>query len=321
MRGGWRGGVRFLLTGAGVWLAVVSVAVAQGRNGLSSSPRQVRGPLSMVLPELTQQGQRRGGRAGRTSGPLLTVVPPPDVQATRQPRLPGLPGVTGTSGGASGLSPASSVKRAGRSAFPAARAVGPAGAETVIRPVRRRRSIRDYSWIYIDPPEQREIKVHDIITIIVDEKAEVTVRSRLDRVRNANLKAELREFVRIGETGNLTNAAESSPTIDTNLQSRLNTTGRVRDEEGVRYRIAATVVDVLPNGNLVLEARKTIRTTQGVWEYRLTGELRAEDVGPDNTAYSENIANLRIEKTQKGTVFGSTKRPWGVFLYDLLSPF
>ncbi|NOX55279.1 MAG: hypothetical protein GXP27_12745, partial [Planctomycetes bacterium] len=79
----------------------------------------------------------------------------------------------------------------------------PGAAGSVVIPTRHRRPrrIRDYSWIYIDAPEPREIKVHDIITIIVDEKAEVTVNSRFDRQRNSNLNAELNEFIRLGETG------------------------------------------------------------------------------------------------------------------------
>ena len=185
----------------------------------------------------------------------------------------------------------------------------------------RPRRIRDYSWVYIDAPEPREVKVHDIVTIIVDEKSEVTLNSRFNRQRSESLKAELKDFVRFGSTGNLMNAAANQPTIDTNLQGRLNSTGQVTDQEGIRYRIAATVVDVRPNGNLVLEARKTIQTNSDLWEYRLTGEVRSEDINLDNTALSENIANLSIDKQQKGKVYDSTKRPWGVILYDMLSPF
>ncbi len=185
----------------------------------------------------------------------------------------------------------------------------------------RRRSVRDYSWIYIDAPKAREVKVHDLLTIIVDEKSEVTMNSRYNRQRNGTLKAQLRDFVRFGETGNLTNAATGTPSINATLQSRLQSNGQLTDQEGIRYRIAATVVDVRPNGNVVLEARKTIRTNRDVWEYSLTGVLRSSDINRDNTALSENIANLDIVKRQRGKVYDSTKRPWGILLYDWFWPF
>jgi flagellar L-ring protein precursor FlgH len=181
--------------------------------------------------------------------------------------------------------------------------------------------MEDFSLIYTPADEPRVIKVHDILTIIVDEKAEVTSNSRFNRNRSASLKAELKEFIRIADSGNLATAAPNQPTIDANLQGRLNSTGQMTDQEGIRYRIAATVVDVMPNGNLVLEARKTIRTNRDVWEYSLTGILRSEDISRDNTALSENVANLRIDKKTAGKVSDSTQRPWGVWLYDRLSPF
>tara|TARA_R110002095_G_scaffold161803_1_gene140293 strand:+ start:96141 stop:97007 length:867 start_codon:yes stop_codon:yes gene_type:complete len=181
--------------------------------------------------------------------------------------------------------------------------------------------IRDYSLIYVPAPEPIVVKVHDIISILVDEKSSVTVDSRFNRNRSETLKAELKEFMRISEAGNLAPAALNSPKIDAQLQGRLQSTGQLADREGIQYRIAAIVVDIRPNGNLILEARKSIRTNRDVWEYRLTGEIRSKDVNRDNTALSENIANLNIEKHQRGKVYQSTKRPWGVVLYDWIFPF
>ena len=180
---------------------------------------------------------------------------------------------------------------------------------------------RDLSWIYIDAVEPREVRLHDIVTITVDEKSEVIMNSKFNRQKNAKLKAELKEFLRIGSEGNLEKAALSGPKIDTQLQGNLNATGQVTDSEGIKYRIAATVADVLPNGIVRLEARKVIQTQDDESEYTLTGELRAIDIGPDNMASSENIANLRIEKRQRGKVYDSVKRNWGYRLYDLIFPF
>ncbi|MEX0715371.1 MAG: flagellar basal body L-ring protein FlgH [Planctomycetaceae bacterium] len=181
--------------------------------------------------------------------------------------------------------------------------------------------IADHSWIFIPAPEPYEIKVHDIVTIIVDEKSETILNSRYNRQRNGTLKAELKEFVRLGSDGNARPAALDQPTIDTNLQSRLQSMGQATDQEGMRFRIAATVVDILPNGNLVLEARRSLQTDGDLWQYALTGILRSEDVNRDNTALSENIANLGIVKRQRGKVRDATKRPWGMVMYDFFGPF
>lgn len=176
----------------------------------------------------------------------------------------------------------------------------------------------DFSLIH---PKHAELQVFDIVTIVVDEKSELQRNQKFNRQKNARLLADLKEFIRLGPNGNLVNAAANNPKVDANLQSTLNSTGQVTDTEGIKYRIAATIMDVHPNGTLVLEAKKTIQTQDGESIYKLTGILRAQDVGPDNTASSENIANLNIMKAQSGRVYDSTKRNWGQRLFDFLTPF
>ncbi len=184
-----------------------------------------------------------------------------------------------------------------------------------------RRMMSDYSWTYSEVPKPKPIRVHDIITILVDEKAEMTQNSRYNRTKNVTVKAELKEFMRINENGNLGNAAENQPTIDGNLNGRAQQTGQLIEQEGVRYHIAAMVVSIRPNGNLILEARKDHRTNEDRTIYRLTGEIAADKVAADRTARSEDMYNIQTEKDQKGKVYDSTKRGWGSVLWDIFFPF
>src|SRR5260370_14455388 len=162
------------------------------------------------------------------------------------------------------------------------------------RPLRR----RDLSWIYIDQPRPRKLGVHDIITVIVDEKSESTQNSRFNRQRNTVFTAQLREFLRINNNGNLDIAAAESPGINAQLRSQMQSFGTGLSTEGLKYRIAATVVDILPNGTLILEACKTINTNDALWEYSLTGRIRTQDVAGNNTVHSENVADLAITKRE-----------------------
>jgi flagellar L-ring protein precursor FlgH len=181
--------------------------------------------------------------------------------------------------------------------------------------------MRDLSWTFIDVPEPRIIHVHDILTIVVDEKAELTANSRFNRTRNVSLKAELKEFMRINDEGNLGNAAENQPTIDAAMNERAQTSGQSPEQEGVRYRIAAMVVDIRPNGNLVLEARKSVRSNDDVWHYRLTGEVASDKVNRDGTTLSENVYNIDIQRDSDGKTSDSTGLKWGSRLYDMFFPF
>ncbi|HEX4072039.1 MAG TPA: flagellar basal body L-ring protein FlgH, partial [Planctomycetaceae bacterium] len=181
--------------------------------------------------------------------------------------------------------------------------------------------IRDFAWSYIDQPKPHEIKVHDIITVTVKENASTNAKSVYNRQRNGQYTAQLAQFIRINSQGNLDNAAENSPEINGQLQSQLQSTGQVTETETMTYRIAATIVDVLPNGVLVLEARKSITDNKDLWEYTLTGKIRPQDIAPDNSALSERIADLQISKVQHGKLHDATKRAWFIHLYDWIGPF
>lgn len=86
-------------------------------------------------------------------------------------------------------------------------------------------------------------------------------------------------------------------------------------------RITAEVLDVKPNGNLVLQARKTIRTDAEDQHFILTGVCRAEDITPDNSVLSTQLYDLMLQKNSKGDVHMATERGNLPKLLDYLNPF
>ncbi len=181
--------------------------------------------------------------------------------------------------------------------------------------------VRDFAWSFVDTPKPTEVKVHDIITVTVKEAAQTQATSTYNRQRNGQYTAQLAQFIRINAQGNLDTAATQSPEVDGELQSRLQSTGQVTENESMKYRIAATVVDILPNGVLVLEAHKSIVDNKDLWEYTLTGKVDPKKVSPDGSVLSENIADLSIAKHQQGKLHDSTQRAWFIRLYDWIGPF
>ena len=75
----------------------------------------------------------------------------------------------------------------------------------------------------------------------------------------------------------------------------------VREDELVT-RLSAEVIEIRPNGNLVLEARTRIRTDDEEWYTQLTGTCRPEDITAANTILSNQIFDLQVEKRHKGSV-------------------
>lgn len=59
-------------------------------------------------------------------------------------------------------------------------------------------------------------------------------------------------------------------------------------------RMTAQVVDVLPNGTLAIEGRQTIIVNEEEQIIIVSGQVRPEDIAPDNTVLSTFVANATI---------------------------
>ena len=94
---------------------------------------------------------------------------------------------------------------------------------------------------------------------------------------------------------------------------------------GVRQRltarITAEIVDVKPNGTMVLQARKRIKTDEEVEQFVLTGICRADDIIADNTILSTQLYDKAVNKTHTGAVRDTTKRGFVPRLLDVINPF
>ncbi len=66
--------------------------------------------------------------------------------------------------------------------------------------------------------------------------------------------------------------------------------------------ITVTVIKRLPNGNLVIQGEKWLTINQGREFIRVTGVIRANDIGTDNTVLSTRIANAQIDYSAKGAL-------------------
>jgi flagellar L-ring protein precursor FlgH len=86
----------------------------------------------------------------------------------------------------------------------------------------------------------------------------------------------------------------------------------------VRASIAVMVVDVQPNGNLVVAGQRTVTVNDEQKTLRISGIVRALDVTVNNTVGSQQVADARIAITGEGAGTRQvTKGPIGQ-LFDTL---
>lgn len=113
-----------------------------------------------------------------------------------------------------------------------------------------------------------------------------------------------------------------------NLESSLNSSNAFEgDAESKQSNhltgtIAVTVVEVLPNGDLVVRGEKLLTLNQGHEHIRISGTVRSEDIGPDNTVDSTKVADASIIYAGEGEVADSNVMGWlARFFISALFPF
>lgn len=178
------------------------------------------------------------------------------------------------------------------------------------------------SLIAVAPPEPKKFGLHDLVTIIVVENKRFQTDANTRTEKKFELQSELKDWFRFSG-GKLIAATfpRGNPNIDYELESRVDNRGRLKRQDRLSARIAAEVIDVKPNGNLVLEATRRIVHDEEEITASLIGVCRSTDVSADNTILSSKVARFEFHATHSGAVRDGTRRGWLTRLIDLLRPF
>ncbi len=197
-------------------------------------------------------------------------------------------------------------------------------ASLAARPDTAQVQFKDVSYFAVAVPEPKVIKKHDLVTIIVREESQYSSEGTAEIKRDSKLEAAITDFVKLKlknveiEGGGI-GPVPPRVALDGSRESKGE--GTVDRSDRFTARITAEVLDVKPNGTLVLQARKRIKTDDEEQAFVLTGVCRAEDITADNSILSTQLYDLELAKRHKGDVRNATRRGWGGKLLDVISPF
>jgi len=98
--------------------------------------------------------------------------------------------------------------------------------------------------------------------------------------------------------------------------------GRSAQSNRLQGNVTVTVIQRLPNGNLVVQGQKNIRLNQGNELVQIQGIVRPSDIAPDNTIPSSRVADARIAYGGRGALAQSNAMGWlGRFFNSRLMPY
>jgi len=155
--------------------------------------------------------------------------------------------------------------------------------------------------------------IGDILTVVIRETHKVEQKDITDRKNDTSLSAKLATF-NVGKDNLLNTLPEVSATKSTAFKGD----AQEKRDGNFEAQIAVTVVDVLPNGNLVISGRRTVKVDDEEKTFRISGVVRPLDVTPKNTITSAQVAEARVAiEGEGGNSRTTTKGPVGVFFEKL----
>ena len=179
-----------------------------------------------------------------------------------------------------------------------------------------------HAWTSVPPILPQTFKPGDLLTIIVRERRKFEAEADLETEKEFKIRSELDAFIKA--TGGGIGAAafrRGKPTIDYRYDRETKNEGDTTREDRLTTRLTGKIIDVKPNGLLVIEARAKVEHDEEISTITLTGTCRKEDVTADNTILSTQIADKHVAVKNEGALRAVSTRGWIPKLLDLIKPF
>jgi flagellar L-ring protein precursor FlgH len=169
--------------------------------------------------------------------------------------------------------------------------------------------------------DKKAHRVGDIVTVIIQENNGASRNNNTTTARTSSVDASISSFLYpAGASGLLTKKGQL-PAMSMTGKNTFNGGGQINNVETITAQLAVKVIDVLPNGNLVVEGRRQTAFSGEKQDAILRGTVRYDDISATNTVYSYNIADPSIQFISHGAVTDSQNKGWFTKVWDKVSPF
>jgi flagellar L-ring protein precursor FlgH len=171
--------------------------------------------------------------------------------------------------------------------------------------------------------DQRASKVGDILTVVIDIDESAKLDNTTSRARDNSDTLGIPHLFGFETSigGLLPSAYSPDRAVELSSDSGSSGTGKVDRQEQIELQVAATIVDRLPNGNLVIAGKQEIRVNFELRELIVQGIIRPEDITSDNTVSHEKMAEARISYGGRGQITDVQQPRYGQQVLDIVLPY
>ena len=146
--------------------------------------------------------------------------------------------------------------------------------------------------------DRRSHRLDDLITVVIDEQ------NNAQNNATTRTKSESKSKSDVPDGKGLMSFIPGMKS-STDLESKFTGDGKTARNGTVSAVVSTRVVQVLANGNLVLEGTKEVVVNDETETLKVSGMARPEDIAPDNTIRSSRLAQAQITYSGEGSVAGA----------------
>ncbi|MBN1142142.1 MAG: flagellar basal body L-ring protein FlgH [Deltaproteobacteria bacterium] len=170
--------------------------------------------------------------------------------------------------------------------------------------------------------DSRAHRVGDILTVSIYEKASATKEATTSTGRSSSMSAGINKLFGLEENiGNINQFIDPTKLVDASISNSFEGSGTTVRKEDLVATLTTQVVEVLPNGNLVIAGRKKVTVNREDQFIQLTGIVRPSDISAANVVDSQDVLDAEIAYTGKGVLSDKQGQGWLVWILDTVWPF
>ncbi|PVA09695.1 flagellar basal body L-ring protein [Pelagivirga sediminicola] len=171
--------------------------------------------------------------------------------------------------------------------------------------------------------DRRAMKRGDILTVVIEIDDEAEISNSTSRSRSGSESLGIPQLFGLPQRVDrkLPDGASMADSVSINSASKSGGNGSVSRREELTLRVAATIMQVLPNGVLSIQGSQEVRVNYEMRELLVTGYVRPEDISRRNEITYDKIASARISYGGRGQISDMQQPRIGQQVLDAVLPF
>ena len=169
--------------------------------------------------------------------------------------------------------------------------------------------------------DHRAMRIGDIVTVRVKEKAAAKRGASTDLLRESETSMKIGAFLGLLKDLKSSAGISNDEFLGLGTRSAYQGSGKTSRTENLEATVPAIVREVLPSGNLFIEGHRVVLVNHEEHHFYISGLVRPVDIKGDNSVFSSLIADAEIEFTGRGVITDRQQPPWLQKGLDLGRPF